>query len=45
MRVFAVTATALAVFAVQADSAEAATKKAQPDPVMRSASGTVIQPT
>jgi hypothetical protein len=45
MRVFAVAATALAVFAVQAGSAGAATKKAPPDPVMRSASGTVIQPT
>jgi hypothetical protein len=45
MRVFAVAATALAVFAVQAGSAGAATKKVPPDPVMRSASGTVIQPT
>jgi hypothetical protein len=45
MRVFVVAATTLAVFAVQAGSAGAATKKVQPDPVMRSASGTVIQPT
>jgi hypothetical protein len=45
MRAFAVAVTALAVFAVQAGSAGAATKKAQPDPVLRSASGTVIQPT
>ena len=45
MRVFAVAAIALAVFAVQASSAGAATKKVQPDRVMRSASGTVIRPT
>jgi hypothetical protein len=45
MRVFAVTAITLAVFAVQAGSAGVATKKAQPDPVMRTASGTLIQPT
>ena len=45
MRVFSVAAAALAVFAVQAGSAGATTKKVQSDPVMRSASGTVIQPT
>jgi hypothetical protein len=45
MRVFTVAATVLAVFAVQAGSAGAATKKVRPDPVMRTASGTVIQPT
>jgi hypothetical protein len=45
MRVFAVAATALAVFAVQAGPAGAATKKVPPYPVMRSASGTVIEPT
>jgi hypothetical protein len=46
MRVFAVAATALAVFAVQAGYADAATKKGQPNPpVMRTASGTVIEPT
>jgi hypothetical protein len=45
MRVFAVTVAALAVFAANASSADAATRKApsQP-PVMRTASGTVIQP-
>jgi len=54
MRVFAVAATALAVCAVQAGPAGAATKKshgypvgypAGHPPVMRSASGTIIQPT
>jgi hypothetical protein len=45
MRVFVVTATALAVFAILAGSAGAATKKGRPDPVMRTASGTVIEPT
>jgi hypothetical protein len=45
MRMFAVAITALAAFAVQAGSAGAATKKVQPDPVTRTASGTVIQPT
>jgi hypothetical protein len=45
MRVFAVAVSALAVLAVQAGSAGAVTKKPQPEPVMRSASGTVIQPT
>ena len=45
MRVFAVAATAVAVFAVLADSAGAVTKKGRPDPVMRTASGTVIEPT
>jgi hypothetical protein len=44
VRLFAISA-ALAVFVIQANSAWAATKKAQPDPVMRTASGTVIQPT
>jgi hypothetical protein len=43
MRIFAVIVAALAVLTVQAGSAGAATKK-QPV-VMRSASGTVIQPT
>jgi hypothetical protein len=46
MRIFAVAATALIVFAVQAGSADAAAKKRQADPpVMRTASGTVIEPT
>src|ERR1700748_2207725 len=45
MRVFAVAVAALAAFAVQAGPAGAASKKPQPDPVMRSASGTIIQPT
>jgi hypothetical protein len=45
MRVFAVALTSLAVFAVQAAPAGAASKKPQTDPVMRSASGTIIQPT
>ena len=45
MRVFVVATTALAVFAILADSAGAATKKGRPDPVMRTASGTVIEPT
>jgi hypothetical protein len=45
MRVFTVTAITLAIFGVQAGPVGAATKKVQPDPVMRSASGTVIQPT
>jgi hypothetical protein len=45
MRVSAVTVAALAVLAAQIGSAWAAPKKAQPDPVMRTASGTVIQPT
>jgi hypothetical protein len=45
MRVFAVAVAALAAFAVQGGPAGAASKKPQPDPVMRSASGTVIQPT
>ncbi len=45
MRVFAVAATAVAVFAVMANSAGAVTKKGRPDPVMRTASGTVIEPT
>jgi hypothetical protein len=45
MRVFAVTVAALAVFAAQASPADAATRKPQPQPgVMRTASGTVIQP-
>src|SRR5580704_18265364 len=49
MRAFAVTVgvlvAVLAVFAAQAGSADAATRKAQPQPgVMRTASGTVIQP-
>jgi hypothetical protein len=45
MRAFAVTAAVLAVFAAQAGSADAATRKPQPQPpVMRTASGTVIQP-
>jgi hypothetical protein len=44
MRLFAVAA--LAAFAVQAGFAEAATKKASVNPaVMRTASGTVIEPT
>jgi hypothetical protein len=45
MRAFAVTVAVLAVFAAQAGSADAATRRqpAQP-PVMRTASGTVIQP-
>jgi hypothetical protein len=43
MRAFAVTVAVLAVFA--ASSADAATRRAQPQPpVMRTASGTVIQP-
>ena len=45
MRVFAVAVAALAAFAVLAGPAGAASRKPQPDPVMRSASGTVIQPT
>jgi hypothetical protein len=45
MRVFAVAITALAALAFQTGFAGAATKKVQPEPVMRSASGTVIQPT
>ena len=45
MRVFAVAVTALALLAVQIGSSGAATKKAQPDPVRRTASGTIIQPT
>ncbi len=44
MRVIAVTAAVLAIFAAQG-SAGAATKKVPPNPVLRSASGTVIQPT
>jgi hypothetical protein len=45
MRAFAVTAAVLAVFMAQAGSADAATRRAQPQPsVMRTASGTVIQP-
>jgi hypothetical protein len=44
MRAFAVIATVLAVSAPWADAAGAATKKAHPV-VVRSASGTVIQPT
>jgi hypothetical protein len=44
MRIFVVTVAALAVFAAQGDAANAAAKKNQP-PVMRTASGTVIQPT
>jgi hypothetical protein len=47
MRAFAITVAVLAAFAVQAGSADAATKKPQPQPqpgVMRTASGTVIQP-
>jgi hypothetical protein len=44
MRGFVVIAAALAVFATAAGSANAATKKREPG-VMRSASGTVIQPT
>ncbi len=47
MRAFAVTAAVLAVFAAQAGSADAATRRAQQQPqppVMRTASGTVIQP-
>jgi hypothetical protein len=43
MRVFAVSVAALAVFATQAGSADAATRKPQPG-VMRTASGTVIEP-
>jgi hypothetical protein len=45
MRAFAVTVGVLAVFAAQAGSADAATRRqpAQP-PAMRTASGTVIQP-
>jgi hypothetical protein len=43
MRAFAVTVAALAVFAAQAGSADAATRRPQPG-VMRTASGTVIQP-
>jgi hypothetical protein len=45
MRVFAVIASVLAVFAVQTGSADAATKKPVDPPVMRTASGTVIEPT
>src|SRR5580698_8826678 len=46
MRVFAVTAAVLAVFAVQAGPAGAATKKGHGyPPVMRTASGTIIEPT
>jgi hypothetical protein len=45
MRALAVTVAALAVFAAQAGSADAATKRQRPQPpVMRTASGTVIQP-
>jgi hypothetical protein len=45
MRGFAVTIAALAVFAAQAGSADAATRKTPQQPgVMRTASGTVIQP-
>ena len=45
MRAFAVTVAVLAVFAAQTGSADAATRRAQPQPgVMRTASGTVIQP-
>jgi hypothetical protein len=46
MRAFAVTVAVLAVFAAQAGSADAATKRQQPQqpPVMRTANGTVIQP-
>jgi hypothetical protein len=45
MRAFAVTAAVLAVFAAQAGSADAATRRQPPQPpVMRTASGTVIQP-
>lgn len=47
MRAFAVTIAVLAAFAAQAGSADAATRRAQPQPqpgVMRTASGTVIQP-
>ena len=47
MRAFAVTIAVLAVFAGHAGSADAATRRAQPQPqpgVMRTASGTVIQP-
>lgn len=45
MRVLAVAATALVVSAMLADSAAATTKKTRPEPVMRTASGTVIEPT
>jgi hypothetical protein len=45
MRAFAVTVAALAVFGAQAGSADAATKRQPPQPpVMRTANGTVIQP-
>jgi hypothetical protein len=45
MRVFAVAAAGLAVSGLLIGSAGAATKKGQPDPVARTASGTIIQPT
>jgi hypothetical protein len=46
MRLIAVTAAVLAVFAVQAGPAGAATKKGHSNPpIMRTASGTVIEPT
>ena len=45
MRAFAVTAAVLALFAAQAGSADAATRRQPPQPpMMRTASGTVIQP-
>lgn len=45
MRALAVTVAAVAVIAAQAGSADAATKRQPPQPpVMRTASGTVIQP-
>ena len=45
MRAFAVTVAVLAVCAAQACSADAATRRQPPQPpVMRTASGTVIQP-
>ena len=45
MRVFAVIVASLAVFAAQAGSADAATRKQPQQPGMRTASGTVIEPT
>jgi len=45
MRAFAVFAAALAAVAVAAGSAAAATKKNKPPVVLRSAAGTVIEPT
>lgn len=45
MRVFVGFAVAVAVFATLASSADAATKKKQQPAIMRTASGTIIQPT